>query len=326
MRARLCLPTILLLTLTPAPTPANLVCPHPVHDAGPRRSGVALRHRFVLINQGSTPLRIHHVKPGCGCLTPSLDRQLLQPREQAQVSLEVNTVTQPAGKNTWQVLVRYTIDNVDHELPLRLTADLQRDLTIEPATLVVHTSTASRHVFTLTERRPGPVTVLGTASSCPHAKVHCDRPVREGDAWRRTITLEVQASCPAGRHEGILCLHTDDAQCPELKAPFTIVKRAGDAVVCTPNAIELVATGQAALPARVVQLSSPVGTAVLVERVEPVHPCIRCTFAAGPAERSTVRVQVDRDQLPPGSFSGSVRVHLRQPPGAVVTIPVQVAR
>ncbi len=316
---------LLALALLAGAGRAELVCPQPLFDAGQQRTGVSLRHRFVLVNRGTEAVRIVEVKPGCGCLKPVLDREVLAPGEQAGIAVEVGTVTQAEGRNSWRVLVRYRQGEAEGEVPLRVEADLVRDLTMQPAALLIHTSTAIRHALTLTERREKPLTVV-SATSCPHVEVVVGTPAREGEVWRRTVTVEVQARLWEGRHEGVVCLYTDDASCPELKVPFTIVKRSEKAVTPTPAAVDLLLTGQAPLPARMVLLGAADGSPVLVERVEPSHTCIRCSFAEGPGARATLRVQVDREKLPGGKFTGAVRVHLRQPAGQVVEVPVQVVR
>jgi hypothetical protein len=315
---------ILGLALLAGAARADLACPQPRFDAGPQRTGVALRHRFLLVNRGNEAIRIVEVKPGCGCLKPALDRDVLAPGEQASVSVEVGTVTQAEGRNAWRVLVRYREGQDEGEVPLYVEADLVSDLSIQPAALLVHTSTAIGHTFTLRERREKPLTVRA-AASCPHVDARVGTPERDGEVWRRAVELQVGEGLPAGRHEGVVCLYTDDPSCPELKVPFTIVKRAGGAVTPTPAAVELLSAG-APLPARVVLLGSADGSPVLVERVEPNHASIRCSFAEGPGARSTLRVQVDRDKLPEGRFAGAVRVYLRQPAGQVIEVPVQVVR
>jgi hypothetical protein len=297
---------------------ADLVCPRPTFDAGALRTGAALTHAFVVRNEGRDPVEVRELKAGCGCLKPAIDRRVLRPGEQATVSVEVGTVTQPEGLNRWRVTVRHARG----ELPLEVLATLTRDVTIRPAALVANTTRPTTHTFTLAERRERPLEVSGASCSCPHMEARVDPPRRDGDGWVRTVALSVRPTCPDGRHEGVVSVHTGDPACRELKVQFTIHQRSPGRVQPAPPAVELVGGGP--LPARVVLLGGD--GVVLVERVEPSHPAVRCTFAAGPGERSTLRVAVDHQKLPPGPFEGRVKVHLRQPPGATVEVPVRVAR
>ena len=54
---------LLALALLARPARAGLVCPQPVFDAGQQRTGVSLRHRFILVNRGAEAIRIVQVKP-----------------------------------------------------------------------------------------------------------------------------------------------------------------------------------------------------------------------------------------------------------------------
>jgi hypothetical protein len=326
MTARLPILCILCAALGAGATRAELTCQEPRFHAAQVRIGVALRHRFVVVNAGARAVQVTEVKPGCGCLKAVIDRNALAPGERAAVEVEVNTVTQAAGPNGWGVLLRYRDGEQDAELPLHVTAELVPDVSLQPAALVVHTGSAIAHTLTLSERRDRPLEVRAAVTSCPHVQARADVPRRDGDCWKRTVTVEVLPGCPDGRHEGVVCLHTADPACPELKVPFTVVKRSPARVRPAPEAVDLMAAGEGPLPARIVLLGSGDGSAVLVERVEPAHPAIRCTFAAGPGPRSTLRVLVERDGLPPGRFESGVRVHLRQPPGEVVIVPVSVTR
>jgi hypothetical protein len=297
-----------------------------LHEVGKQRTGVALKHRFVLVNQGNQPLHIVMVKPGCGCLKPTLERAVLAPREQTSIRVEVQTATQAVGKNAWRLTVRYREGNTEGELPLHIQADLVRDVTLQPAALLVHTTAPIRHTLTLLEHREKPMEIRAAVTSAPGVEVRVEPVVREVNAWRRMITVDIGGQCPQGQVQGIVCLYTDDPTCPELKVPLTIHKQTSGRVKVAPSTAEILANVQGALPARVMHVTATTGEAVVVERVEPSHPCIRCSFASGPGSRATLRIHVEREQLPAGPFEGSVKVYMRQPVGEVVTVPVQVIR
>lgn len=318
-------PCLLVAAQLAHPAAAQLACPQPQIDLGDQRSGVALKARFTLTNQGTDALTITAVKPGCGCIKAAIDRKALKPGEHAVLDAEVQTVTQPAGANSWRILVRTRQGATDNELSLTLAARLTRDLYIQPASLVVETASARTHTFTLTERRDKPLRT-GAYTSSPHAQVRLGTPRRIGDVWQRAIDLDLPASAPSGTHEGVICLRTDDAACPELTVPFKLVKHAANQVTASPAMVEQILPAKGSPPAKMILLSTPEGSPVLVDRVEPAHPCIRCTFAEGPGPRSTLRVQVQREKLPAERFESCVRVILRQPEGAVITVPVSVVR
>jgi hypothetical protein len=316
----------LLAFLTAGAARAELVCSLPTHAAGEVRGGTALAHSFTLVNRGSAVIEITEVKPGCGCLRPTLERVRFAPGEQGALRIEVNTVTQPAGPNTWKATVRYREGGRDGELTLYVTARLTAEVHIRPASLVLHTATSLAHSFTLIERRPTPLELRSAASSSPHVRVSLTTPTQQDGAWVRTIKLEVLPSCPDGRHDSMLYLHTADSAYAELKVPFTIVKQTPGLVQASPAALHLTSLPGQALPSRIVLLGTADDQPVGVARIETSDPCIRCTWAAGPGPRATLRIQVERELRQEDRFEGSVRVHVHKPAPHVLTIPVRVIR
>lgn len=320
------LSTLALATLLAGAARGDLHCPQPTHDAGELRTGAPLRHRFVLSNPTGEAIEITGVKPGCGCLRPSVGQTRVPAGASTTVAIEVNTVTQAAGPNGWRVTVAYREAGETRQLPLAVTARLVRDVAIEPAALLLHTAAPLRAAFTLTETGEQPLAVRAAACTSPHLRLHPETPRRRADGWQRRIEVEVLPTLPPGRHEDVMVLYTGDPRCPELKAPLTVVKQSEARVQPSPEAVRLTASSGAALPARVVLLRGVDDTPVEVERTEPSHPCLQVTAARGPGPHSTLRVRVDETLLPPGPFAGSVRVLLRSPAGEPVTIPVHIHR
>jgi hypothetical protein len=324
MRTRTLVPCLLALAgLCPPATRAELVCPAPVFQAGSLPSGKALVHRFALVNRGPQAVEITEVKPGCGCLKAQVDRKSFAPGSTGLVTVEINTVTQAPGPNTWKVTVHGTHAGVPFTLPLLVQANLTAVVSIQPATLVVYTDRAVSHAFTLTEHREAPLTIRAAATGLPAFKTRLAEPAGQAGHWTRRIDLEVLPECPDGRHEDVLHLHTTDPDYPELKVPFTVVKRTPGRVQASPTGVEWLVAGKEALPARVVLLGTGSDEAVEIDRVVPSHACLSCTWASGPGPRATLRIVVDRAALKPGELDGSVEVHLKKPAGGVVTVPVR---
>ncbi len=324
MRTPTVLPCLLVLAGLAAPVArAELTCPAPVFQAGPLNSGKALVHRFSLVNRGSQAVVVNEVKPGCGCLSAALDRKKFAPGESGTLTVEINTVTQPAGPNTWTVSVRGSQADRPFELPLRVQAHLTADLAVQPATLVVYTDRAVSHAFTLSEHRPEPVTVRAATTSSPHFRASVGEVSGQSGQWSRRIALEVLASCPDGRYEDVLHLHTSDPVSPELKVPFTVVKRSPGRVQASPPSVEWLLLGKQPLPARIVLLSTGDDQPVEIERIVSSDPSLKCTWAAGPGSRATLRIQVDRDRLGAGGLDGAIQVHLKKPASQVVSVLVR---
>jgi len=311
----------LLLALTGA-VRADLICDRPEHDAGQLKSGVALVHQFTLVNRGKETMQLGEPRGSCGCLRPTVSVKTLAPGESTTVRVEIHTVTQSAGPNAWRMLVPYSMPSQQGETLLVVRADLTPELTITPASLVIHTDRSLSHSLKLVERRSQPLMVRGVATTSPFVQAKAGEPEQEGGSWCRTLTLEVTSGCPEGRHEHALVVHTSDPDCPELKVPFTVVKRAPEAVKASPAEVSWTANA-GPLPSRIVLLSSGSDKPIEIDGVDVSHECLQVRYAAGPGSRATLRIVCE--QPPADGLHGEVRVRVKGPKPGVVSIPVHVA-
>jgi hypothetical protein len=98
---------LLLATLAglAAPARAELRFAQTAVDAGEVRRGPALVERFDFVNAGATPIDVVDVKASCGCLRPRFSQSHVAPGEKGWVELDINTLSQPAGPNSWRIQV-----------------------------------------------------------------------------------------------------------------------------------------------------------------------------------------------------------------------------
>lgn len=302
---------------------AELECPASVVDKGEARSGLPLSHRFAFVNRGTHAVTVTAVRPSCGCLAPKLERRNFQPGESGELLLEINTLTQPAGLNSWRVTLYYKDGDSERELPLYINARLVAEISVEPPSLAIYTDTSIEHEILVIDRRTQPLIVRAVVASSPHLRTHLGELHRdEAGQWRRAIQVEVSADCPEGTHEETLRICTSDPQYTELKVPLTVVKHPHRQVSAVPNAVVLKATGEEALPARVVMLSAADERDVRIQRIELDHPAVSCSWAHGPGHQATLKIRVDRSRIVGDRLRAAVRVHLNQPAAETITIPI----
>jgi len=299
---------VCLLLVEIVPCRADLICPDSPSDAGTLRTGVALRCRLALRNSGRQPIELLHVKPGCGCLHAQFESRYLLPGQQTTLTVEVSTATQPAGPRSWEAIVHYQQAGEVRQLAVRVMARLVEEVCIRPAALVLHTSGAMSQTVTLREQRDTPLTITAAVLSNPHLRARVEPPVQQGTGWERRIVVEVLPTLPPGRHEDVLHLRSNEEHLNGLKLPLTVVKQAAAGLEAVPGTLQLRAVPGQSVPARIVLLSAREGRPVQIQKVEASHPCLRCTWADGPGNRATLRVQVDANQLPSGDFQGEVLV------------------
>jgi hypothetical protein len=324
----------ILAALTLGATPAGpLTAAAPSADRGEVRTGPPLVAVFELTHRGSSgTLTVTGVEAGCGCLKPTLSREVLRPGETTRLTLAVNTLTQPPGQNVWKAVVRYRVAEhgdgprppsvrPDFELELRVSARLIQEVSVTPPMLAVSTAAATTQTVTVTDRRANPLTVRAATTTSPHLTATV-RPA-SGDLPRtQRVDVTVTDGYPPGQEDETLVLLTTDPTCPELRVPIRVTKRKPGAVSVTPDVAAVrFARGQAEA-SRLVQLRRPGGGELRVERVESDHPAVRAKWptAAGPV--ATVRVVVDREKADGNDGKAEVRVLLADPVGESVMLPV----
>jgi hypothetical protein len=302
---------------------ADLECAQPVVEKGEVRSGIPLSHSFTLVNSGHEVIDVTDVRPSCGCLAPKLQRRHFQPGESGTLLLEVNTLTQPPGANSWRATIHYKTAGEERELPVYIAARVVTEISVEPPSLAIYTDSSIGHEVTVIDRRTEPLIVRAVVASSPHVRTHLGELQRnEAGHWIRSIQVEVLADCPEGSHEETLRICTSDPTYPELKVPFTIVKRLRQSVSAAPSSVVLSEVAGQPLPSRIVLLSATDNRPVRIERIESGHDAIGCHWAQGPGQRATLKVRVDHTRLPKEGLQSSIRVHLSSPTTQTITIPV----
>jgi hypothetical protein len=303
---------------------AGLICDAPSHQAGAARTGKPLTHEFVLRNDGRVPLDIVRVRAGCGCVGAMPAKTRLAPGEQTTLRMTVNTVTQAVGANGWSSIVHYRQGEQEGELRLSILATLQADVSLSPAALVLHAGAGIGHSFTLTERRAEPMKLRFVSCASPHVQVKAGPPRKEKEAWVRQIAVHVMPTMAEGRHEDALVILTADAEFPELRVPFTVIKQSAGTVQASPASVDVLRGKDGTVPSRLLYLHARGDQPVRVQNVLAMHPALKATWANGPGARVTLRVVVDGERVGPEGLSSEVVVEVVGPSRQEVRIPVEV--
>ncbi len=292
-------------------------------NAGEVKSGSPLSHRFRFVNDGPEPVEITDLRASCGCLTPKVPQRTYHSGEEGWVQLDVNTLSQPPGANTWRVQVGYRAGGTAAQTSLELTAQVLIEISVTPAAMTVFADSAISHEIVLADRREKPLSIVEVRASSPKLKAQVTEQFRDVLArWIRKVRVEVTGDCPDGRHEETLTLHTDDSSYRELRVPITIVQRPRQRVIAALTQVSLqVPAGQAA-PSKIVLIRDSENQPVVVENVRADDPAVVIHFAQGPANMATVKISVDRTRLQKGTFRSAVHVEVREPLRQTLTIPV----
>ncbi len=314
--------TILLFSLAamfPGQSEQRLV-DAPVVDRGGVKAGKPLSQTFRLHNRTTLPLTIDEVAVGCGCLKPRVSRMAIPAGESAELVIDVNTLSQASGPNSWKTVVRYHGDKPG-EQELRINATIVREITIEPVALALTLTKEASHTITVTDSRYKPLRVASATCSSKHVKV--DLPdARSGANGARIQEIEVKIleSFPVGESSETLIIKTDDDEYKHLQVPILVTKKSPDLAIASPAELDLrLAKGQDEVRGVVsITRGRPIG------RVESDHAAVKAVYLAttssgfGAASHLAITIAAGKDDR---KGSATVKIHLSDPP-QVLVIPV----
>lgn len=314
----------IVLSGLPGMARGELRFPQPDVDMGQVRSGKPFTHRFTFLNAGDQPVEIIDARATCGCLAPRVSQRIYQPGERGELELEVNTLSQPPGPHRWVVFVRYRLGMTAKEVTLRLSADVVTEVMVQPAALFLYGDQAIAHDVILTDLRSKPLTITDLRASSLKVKPRLLPAERDSAGhWQRRIRVEVAFDCPAGRHDELLSISTDDPGYRELRVPVTIVKRPDQRLTVAPSEVTLTALPGVPPPSRIVQLRDSQQQPVIIERITAEDPAIVCKWSEGPGNHATIRIQVDRARIMGNELTSTVRIEVSQPVRETITLPVK---
>lgn len=291
----------------------------PTVDLGTLPSGPPCSHTFEIKNSGASTLRITGVAAGCGCSKAELSAKQLRAGESAKLTLVTSTLTQPEGAVSWPVTLTYTGDR-DGTLELKLTAKLERAVSVTPPVVTMSTAGAVTHTLKVEDRRAKPLTVSKAESTSPSVTAEV-RAATTADGKRvQEIVVSIKDELAVGSHADTVTLRTDDPNCPVLEIPVRVHKRAADGVTVTPASASVrFATGQAEASA-LVQLRGG-GKSVAIKSVECSTPGVTVKFSEDAGPVATVRVIVSSAKAG-ASGTADVTVTLSEPTTTKLVIPV----
>lgn len=283
----------------------------PSMDAGRQYAGQRLSRQFELVNSGDEPLTIVGLRASCGCAAPLIDRKVLPPHSRTVVTLEINTLSQPAGPVRWSVAAEWQAGDQSGRLTWELTAQLVREIELQPAALALAGDPTLSHEIVLTDRRPNPLTITGVRSEAGRvtAEILPDRRIR----------VRISEQCPAGSHSDHLALSTNDPKYAELRVPVSVHRRGESRFLAVPARVVVTPSGSV-----LVQIRSADHEPVKIGELKAEHPALTTRWASGPGAFATIRIGLDKSKWDGQPIASEVTATLSGARGEVVRIPVSV--
>jgi Protein of unknown function (DUF1573) len=317
--------SIFLLAFSLAAEPGPLAIDKPSIDRGEVSAGKSLTQTFQLKNTGRTPLTITDVAGACGCVRQKIGERVLAPGAATELTVGFNLLTQPEGPNTWTVSVRYKTGDdppVTGERVVKVAAKVIKDVTVEPAALMLSAEKEITGTLTVRDRRGKPLTVTSVRLGLKDVRTEVRTPIDADGRRTQKIDLTVAEACPPGQYADEVCIDTDDPEFKELRIPLRIVKKApASGVQSVPGSVTLRFAKDQPTATSLVRLKDADDGAVAIDKAESDHPAIACKWAPGPGTMATLRVTVDLEKAK-GAGVAVVTVRIKGPTPETILIPV----
>ena len=306
------------------PTP-RLVAAEITGDVGTVVKGSHAKHTFVLRNEGDAPLEITGVLPSCGCTLAHVD-EVIPPGGEGKLEVDVNTLSLTGPGVTY---IRVDSNDPQSPLVLNLKYEVTERLLAKPgyarwkSTQGESEGTIANTIFTVDGK---PFRVLGVETPGPHLRATY-RPATEeernekaaGDQWRLELTLDSKA--PVGAITGEVLVRTDHPDQQVMALPISGFMR--PTVFLFPETADMGTLERAKLPMNATFKFSNFAT----EEIAPTAAEVTipgATTSIVPVEDGRVYnvvLQLPAD-MPPGSFTGSLRVRTDSAKAPMVEVPI----
>ena len=293
-----------------------------VIDHGQTKSGTLLHNRFHVMNRGSDKITVNQIEVSCGCLQPTISKKVLLPNEEATVELDVNTLAQPIGPNTWRLELFASSQTTNYKLELFIKSTIVRELEINPIALSMITNGAMSRELTISYSGKDPFELkrIQTSASYITTQLSPEKAI-QGAKQVRTLAIRVTEACPPGHHQEFIELFTNSPSYPMVRIPLTITRRMPETVEVFPEHLSLFLARNQHTASGLIQLRSPNDNTILIDRIRADHPDLTTKWVVGPGKRVTLRIMVTPTQPPPQN-QAYVRVYLKESKSDPIVIPV----
>jgi hypothetical protein len=189
-----------------------------------------LRATFLFRNRGTQPIDVTDVAPSCGCLVPYVSTRKIEPGKTGRIVLRMQPANELPGRKEFFADVKYT-DPQPREARLTFKLELPEDrLLVRPKALTFLFYQSSDQPLTrqivVTDSREQPARIVDVTANRPFVRVEPGgRSSLESGGVEQRIGVTVQGDVPAGRHEALLTIRTDDPHSPVLRVPLVIERQ-----------------------------------------------------------------------------------------------------
>ena len=188
----------------------------------PLRQSYSARFRFT--NRSDRKVTVRELKPSCGCLNPKLKTDVFKPGEEGEFYLTLQTATEQPGPNEYYCDVQYDDGQLrSTRVVLKLNLPEQTVVVRPPALIFIQqTDEVTTHSISVIDFRPQRLELVGVDCSSQLAQVALGNTEFDTEGNRVHKVLVRVGAVPAGRHQAVITIHTDDPEFTKLQVPLRI--------------------------------------------------------------------------------------------------------
>jgi len=208
------------------------------HDFGTVAVAAKTEVSFPVFNPYNQPLHIRNVRRSCGCTTPVVESEYIQPGETGAILAKFNTDTFRGSKGATLTVV---VDKPFYsEVRLRVDGYIRSDIVFHPGELEFGTidrgESVSKSVRVLYAGRDD-WQLVELRSNVPWLVPNKKRVRDGGGQIEYELTVAVREDAPQGMFQNEIVLLTNDSKRPEV--PLTVTGKVDSPLTISPQAIAL---------------------------------------------------------------------------------------
>lgn len=192
------------------------------HDFGTVARSAKTEHRFYFENTLATPIHVRSVRTSCGCTTPSVLTETVQPGEVGCILAVFNTATHSGSRGA---TITVTFDKPSFaEVQLNVKGYIRSDVVFTPGEVAFgKVPEGTPRQFAVHLEYAGKSSWQVTHASCdlPYVKVGLRESLRQGGKVHYELDIHLDESAPAGPIQSEITLHTNDLNIKTLSLGFT---------------------------------------------------------------------------------------------------------
>jgi hypothetical protein len=181
------------------------------HDFGTVAKAATTEHRFYFTNPFPTPIHVKSVRTSCGCTTPSIVTENVEPGETGCILAVFNTKTH-AGARAATVTVTFDKSSFA-EVQLHVKGYIRTDVVFKPGEAMfgkVPQGKARTQEILLEYAGKPDWEITHAQCNEPYLQVAVQETSRQSGRINYTLTATLDESAPAGPLQTEVLLHTND--------------------------------------------------------------------------------------------------------------------